>query len=137
MRIRGQVALDSIQTLQGPGEEFHGFVDALVGLGATEAQEAAAGLAEAFASQAGDAEAVVGRFEQVERQTVRGDSQAVADRSDIREDVEGAGRAYDPEAVNALEAVVLISLPIASTTTGAATAKPIRHPLMLYDLLKV
>ena len=35
------------------------------------------------------------------------------------------------------EAVVLISLPIASTTSGFATAKPIRQPLMLYDLLKV
>ena len=35
------------------------------------------------------------------------------------------------------EAEVLISLPIASTTSGCATAKPIRQPLMLYDLLKV
>ena len=35
------------------------------------------------------------------------------------------------------EADVLISLPIASTTSGAATAKPIRQPLMLYDLLNV
>ena len=35
------------------------------------------------------------------------------------------------------EAVVLISLPIASTTSGCATANPIRQPLMLYDLLKV
>ena len=32
---------------------------------------------------------------------------------------------------------MLISLPIASTTSGAATANPIRQPLMLYDLLKV
>ena len=35
------------------------------------------------------------------------------------------------------EAVVLISLPIASTTSGAPTANPTRQPLMLYDLLKV
>ena len=64
----------------GLGEEGDGLVDPLVGLGATEAEEAAAGVAEALAAQAGDAERVVGPFQQVQRQAVRGDPQAVADR---------------------------------------------------------
>src|SRR4051812_45143295 len=70
------------------GEESDGLVDPLVGLGATEAEEAAARLAEALAAEAGDAEVVVGPFEQVERQAVRADPQPVADRADVREDVE-------------------------------------------------
>ena len=55
-----EVAADAVGPLQRRGEEGDGLVDALVGLGATEAEEAAAGLAEAFAAQAGDAERVVG-----------------------------------------------------------------------------
>ena len=35
------------------------------------------------------------------------------------------------------ETDVLMSLPIASTTSGCARAKPARQPLMLYDLLNV
>ena len=35
------------------------------------------------------------------------------------------------------EAVVFTILPIASTIGGWPTARPIRQPLMLYDLLKV
>src|SRR4051794_23941323 len=50
---------------EGFGEEGDGLLDPLVGLGTTEAEEARAGVAEAFAAEAGDAEFVVGPLEQV------------------------------------------------------------------------
>ena len=73
LRIRLQIALHSFGALDRLRHKLHGLVDAFVGLGATETQEPLAGLAETFASQAGHPEVVVGRFEQIERQAVRGD----------------------------------------------------------------
>ena len=73
-----KVAPNSIDPAQCIGEERDGLVDPFVGLGATEPEEAAAGLAEALAPQAGDAEVVVGPFQQVQGQAVRGDPQAIA-----------------------------------------------------------
>ena len=73
-----KIAPDPVDPAQGLGQERDGLVDPLVGLGATEPEEAAAGVAEALAAQAGDAEFVVRPFQQVERQAVRGDAQAVA-----------------------------------------------------------
>ncbi len=48
--------------------------------------------AEAFAAEAGDAELVVGAFQQVHRQAVARDAELVADGRDVREDVERRGR---------------------------------------------
>ncbi len=93
MGIRFDVASDAVEPLDRSGKERHCLVDAFVGLGATEPQEAVAGLAEAFAAQAGHAESIVGRFKQIKCQAVRRDAQPVADRADVGKDVEGAGRA--------------------------------------------
>ncbi len=57
--------------------------------------------------------------------------------SRVEESLSRAARAAHCTNGGLHEAVVLISLPIASTTSGCATANPIRQPLMLYDLLKV
>src|SRR2546423_15003595 len=73
-----KVSPNPINPAQCVGDERDRLADSFIGLGATEAQEAAAGFAEAFAAQAGDAEGVVGPFQQVERQAVRGDPQTIA-----------------------------------------------------------
>ncbi len=72
--VRFQIALDAAVPVQGARDEINGLVDSLIGLGATEPQEAAAGLAEAFATQAGNAEIVIGPFEEIECQAVRADA---------------------------------------------------------------
>jgi len=76
-------AADAVGAVEGAGEEGDGLLDAVVGLGATEAEEAGAGGAEAFAAEAGDAERVVGPLEQVECQAVRRQAQAVANLADV------------------------------------------------------
>src|SRR5208337_1729077 len=76
---------------QGARDEIDGLVDSFIGLGATEPKEAAAGLAEAFATQASNAEIVIGPFEEIECQAVRADAQSVACRTCIGKDIEGAG----------------------------------------------
>src|SRR5579875_2720764 len=105
LRIRLEVAEDALGPIQRDLEERDGLVDPLIGLGATEAEEAAAGVAEALAAEAGDAEVLVGALEQIEGQTVRGDPQAITEDADIREHVERPGRSGHAEALNALQGV--------------------------------
>ena len=109
-----------IGPVKGIGEEGDGLVDAVVGLGAAEADEAGSRGAEAFAAQAGDAELVVGGFEQIQSQTVRGQAQAVAEAADVGKDVEGAGGGRDVNAVYLREAA-------ASRSTLPGTGSCSRH----------
>ncbi len=98
--IRLAELADAVHPVEGAGEEGDGLLDPFVGLGATEAKEAGAGGPEAFASQAGDAETVVGAVEEVKGQAVRGQLQTVADLADVGKDVERAGGGNDVDAVD-------------------------------------
>src|SRR5437762_940277 len=92
--------LDPCGAVESFGEKFDRLVDAFVGLGATEADEASAGLAEGFAPETRDTELIVSAFEQIKRQAVRGDLQPVTDRLDVGENVEGPGGRDDSEALD-------------------------------------
>ena len=52
--MRFEVRGDAVGAGQCDGDEVHRLLQAVVGFGATEAEEAAAGFAEAFAAEAGD-----------------------------------------------------------------------------------
>ena len=68
--MRFEVRGDAVGAGQRDGDEIDRLLQAVVGFGATEAEEAGTGFAEAFAAEAGDAEVVVGSFEQVQREAV-------------------------------------------------------------------
>ena len=103
--LASKVPLNPVGTIERLGKKRHRLVDALVGLSATEAQETPAGFAEALTPQACDAELIVGPFEQVVGQAVRGDLKSVADRANVGKDVKRAGRPRDPEPFDLLQAV--------------------------------
>ena len=63
-RMLFEIGLDAIGARNGQRQKVERLLQAVVRLGATEAQKTRARLAEAFAPQAGDAELVVGPFEQ-------------------------------------------------------------------------
>ncbi len=69
VRVLVQVGGHAVGAGEGDQNEVESLLQAVVRFGATEPQKAAAGIAEALAAQAGDAEAVVGSFQQVERQS--------------------------------------------------------------------
>jgi hypothetical protein len=68
-----EIALEPVATIERLWQELHRFVDALIGLSATETKEAFSGFPKALATQAGNAEMLVGAFEQEVGQSVRGD----------------------------------------------------------------
>ena len=100
-----EVRGNAVRARDADGKEIECLLKPFVRLGATEAEEAAACLSETFASQAGDSEFVVGSLEEIEREAVAGDAEPVADRSDVREDVERRGGVERMEAVQLVEAV--------------------------------
>ena len=93
--MRAQIALDSIRSSNNVGEELDGLPKAVIRLGAAKAQESLAGRAETFPSQAGDAEMIVGAFQQEHGQAMGGDSQVTADLRNVRKDVKRAGGHQD------------------------------------------
>ena len=73
-----EVSGDPLKPRQGDRQEVEGLLNPVVRLGTTEPQEAGARLAKALAPQAGHSEFVVGPFEQVQSQSVTGDTQPIA-----------------------------------------------------------
>ena len=72
--------------------EFDRLLQPVLRLGAAESQKARTGFSEALTAETGDAEVVVRRLEQEQRQTMRRHAKSVADVLDRREDVKAAAR---------------------------------------------
>jgi len=101
--VRLKVPGDPVGAAESSGDEIDGLLEPVVRLGTTEAEESTAGFAEAFPTEAGYAEFVVGTFEEIEGETVAGDAESVADGGNIGEDVE-SGRGVDGfEAIELVE----------------------------------
>lgn len=96
---------DAVGATECGGDEIDGLLEAIIWFGTTEAEESTTGFTEAFTTEAGNAELVIGTFEEVEGETVAGDAELVADGGNIGEDVEG-GRGVDGlEAVELVESI--------------------------------
>ena len=74
------------------GDERDGVGQRIVRLRAAQPQDPATRGAEAFPTRTGDAEPVIGSFQQIHRQAVRRDPVPVADRRDRREHIDRATR---------------------------------------------
>ena len=87
LRVRVKKSSNAVGAANGLGKELQSLHEPLVGFGTTETEKSGAGVSEAFAAQAGDAELIVGPFQQVQRQSVTGDAEPITDGGDVREDV--------------------------------------------------
>ena len=93
--MRGQIPLNAVRSRHRVGKELYGLFEAFIRLGAAEAQKSLAGRTKTFASQTGDAEMIVGTFQQEHGQAVRKDAQALTDGGDVGENVKRAGGHQD------------------------------------------
>lgn len=103
--MRIEVFGDPVGTTEGRGDKVDGLLEPVVRFGTTEAEESTTGFTETFAAEAGDAELVVGTFEEIESQSVAGDAELIADWCDVGEDVERGCGIDGFEAVELIESI--------------------------------
>ena len=93
--MRGEIAVNALGSGNRFSKELDCLFEAVIRFGAAKTQESLAGRAEAFPSQAGDAEMIVGAFQQEHGQAMGSDSQVTANRRNVRKDVKRTGGHQD------------------------------------------
>ena len=86
-----QPCIDAICARQSDRDKGQSLLQTIIWLGTTESQEATTGFTEALAAQTRDTELVVGRFQEIQSESVAGDSQAITDRLHAWEDIKRGG----------------------------------------------
>ena len=105
MRVFHQEFLDSVLPCKCFWQELKGLFNPVVRLCTAESEETLASFTKTFTAQASYTKVIVGTFECVHRQAMRGDSKPVANFADFREYIKSSLWSVDIHAGNFCKSV--------------------------------